>query len=328
MRYSRMAPRTAMTGAVLAALAAGMMPSAAAAQDSDARLRKIEAEIRALQRSVFPGADGRYFTPEVTTPPQNPPAQPVGTPSTTAVTDMLVRLDSIEAQLATLTARTEENTNTIAMLKEEMEAMKLAPSASGALPPVGSTGSSAGAARTGGPTGIIPVPGSGSGTAGRAPAQASAATPAAARPSAERLAAVQAIAKPATDDPGDDEYVYGFRLWDAKFYPEAEQQLALFLEKYPSHSRVSYGRNLLGRAYLDDGKPRDAARYFLDNYQSDKNGARAADSLLYLAETMITLGDTSRACIALAEFGDTYPALATGRLKDQYERNRGRVDCS
>ena len=37
------------------------------------------------------------------------------------------------------------------------------------------------------------------------------------RASPERLAAVQAIAKPQTDDAGDDEYSYGFRLWNAGF---------------------------------------------------------------------------------------------------------------
>ena len=42
---------------------------------------------------------------------------------------------------------------------------------------------------------------------------------------------------------------------------------------------------------------------------------------------MITLGDTNRACIALAEFSETYPALATGRLKEQYDRDRAKVTC-
>jgi len=147
-------------------------------------------------------------------------------------------------------------------------------------------------------------------------------------PSAERLAAVQAIAKPQTEDAGDDEYSYGFRLWSAGFYPEAQQQLALFLEKYPNHTRTSWGRNLLGRAYLDDGKPREAAGWFLKNYQADKQSARAPDSLLFLAESMVALKDTNRACIALAEFGETYPALASGRLKDQYEADRQKVSCN
>ena len=146
-------------------------------------------------------------------------------------------------------------------------------------------------------------------------------------PSPERLAGVQAIAKPATGDEGDDEYVYGFRLWDAGYFSEAQQQLALFVDAYPDHWRTTYGRNLLGRAFLDAGEPRRAATHFFENYQGDKTAARAPDSLLYLSQTMIELGDTRRACIALAEFGDTYPALATGRLQDLYETNLGRVDC-
>jgi TolA-binding protein len=91
---------------------------------------------------------------------------------------------------------------------------------------------------------------------------------------------------------------------------------------------VSYGRNLLGRAYLDNGQAREAATHFFENYQGDKNGARAGDSLLFLAEAMIAINDTNRACIALAEFSETYPALATGRLKEQYDRSRSKVRCT
>ncbi|MBB5731339.1 TolA-binding protein [Altererythrobacter atlanticus] len=322
-----MTPRKAMSGMVLAGLAAGLVPTQAAAQD-DSRLRKLEAEIRALQRAVFPGGDSRYFEPEVDTSRAQPQQPPVGTPSSTALTDVLARLEAIEAQLARLTARSEENANAIMQLNEEMEMMK---NSSGSSIPSGSPLPPSGATSSGSrPSGVIPVPEQGGGElpavaqGGSQPANA----PAQAGPSPERVAAVKAIAKPSSGDAGEDEYVYGFRLWDAKFYPEAEQQLALFLEKYPDHWRASYGRNLLGRAYMDDGKPREAARYFLDNYQADKSGARAPDSLLYLAEAMTALGDTSRACIALAEFGDTYPALATGRLQKEYENNRARVDCN
>ena len=104
--------------------------------------------------------------------------------------------------------------------------------------------------------------------------------------------------------------------------------MRLFVDKYPDHWRTSYGRNLLGRAYFDDGKPREAAPYFLQNYQNDLEGARAADSLLFLAEAMIAIEDTNRACIALAEFSDKVPALASGRLQAQYEAGRGKVTCN
>ncbi|MCX9147789.1 tetratricopeptide repeat protein, partial [Erythrobacter sp. WG] len=150
----------------------------------------------------------------------------------------------------------------------------------------------------------------------------------AATPSAARLAAVQAIAKPQTADAADDEYSYGFRLWNAGFFPEARQQLAKYVEQYPNHSKISYGRNLLGRAFLDDKMPEDAARWFLRNYQANKAGERAPDSLLYLGAAMIAMKDTKRACIALAEFAETYPLVASGRLATDYQANRAKVKCS
>ena len=277
----------------LAGTGISVLPAAAQAQDEEARLRKIEAEVRALQRTVFPGGDGRFFTPEVLTP-ETRTESGAGVPSTSAVTDILGRLDSMESQLARLTAQSEINTNAVAELSARVEAIE--------------------AARAEAVAEQV------------AAEEAAAAEPA--PPSPERLAAVREIAKPDSGDAGDDEYVYGFRLWEAQFYPEAQQQLRLFVDSYPDHWRTSYGRNLLGRAYLDDGKPREAAPWFLQNYQTDQDGVRAADSLLYLAEAMILIGDTNRACIALAEFGESYPALASGRLQAQYEANRAKVTCS
>ena len=291
-------------------------PSIAQSSNDEVRLRKLESEVRALQRKVFPGADGRFFEPEITGQPTTPRTT-VTTPSTTAVTDILARMDALESQVQMLTAQSEENANSMRALENRVRLLE-----GGETAPAG------------GFTTPAPVPTTGTRPATTTPAVVTTTRPAttpattpATRPTPERLAAVQAIAKPQTGDAGDDEYSYGYRLWDAGFYPEAQQQLTLFVEKYPTHSRASYGRNLLGRAYLDDGKAREAAPWFLKNYQSDKGGARAGDSLLYLADTMIVLKDTNRACIALAEFGETYPALASGRLQSQYEANRAKVKC-
>ena len=308
--------------AVLAALAlaGGVFAAAApaAAQDTDARLRKLEDQIKALQRKVFPGPDGKYFTPEVVTPNgAPPPSQPVGTPADTPTTDMLNRLDSIEAQLNRLTARSEVNENAISMLQSRLDALEArnAPAADTTVPVQ--------------PTGVIPVPDTtGPAPSIRPPAKTStAAARSPGGPSAERLARVEAIAKPDTGNNGDDEYSYGFRLWDAGLFPEAQQQLKLYVDKYPDDPKISYGRNLLGRAYLDDKQPSVAATYFLQNYQKDPNGARAPDSLLFLAESMIALKDNTRACRALAEFGDKYSALAMGRLQDQYGKDRKQAAC-
>ncbi len=312
------ASRLAM--AALALAGAGITAVPAAAQD-ESRLRKIEAEVRALQRQVFPNGDERFFPPEVVTPANRPQATTVGTPSESAVTDILARMNALETQLTRLTARSEENANAIAQLETRLASLEQA----GAPVTQGATSQ---------PTGTLVAPEpSGASRPALQPARATptpAPTPSATRPagpSAERVEKVKAILKPDTGDAGDDEYTYGFRLWDAGFYPEAQQQLKLYVDKYPAHSRISFGRNLLGRAYLDDGQPRAAAPYFLENYQKDPNGARAPDSLLYLGESMIALKDTTRACRALAEFSAKYPALATGRLQDQYDKDRKSVTC-
>jgi TolA-binding protein len=303
------ASRKAIAALALAGCFALAAP--AAAQSEDARLRKIEAEVRALQRAVFPNGDGRFFTPEVVTPNAQPNQRPAGTPSETAVTDILARLDALESQLSRLTARSEENANAIAQLEERLAGLEARPAAE---PQVAAAQ----------PSGAIPR----AGQATPAPTPSPTPAPAATQPSPQRVAAVQAIEKPATGDAGEDEYTYGFRLWEAKFFPEAQQQLKLYVDRYPRHERISFGRNLLGRAYLDGGDARTAATFFFDNYTKDPNGARAPDSLLYLAESMIALKDTPRACRALAEFGEKYPALATGRLKSQYDKNRGAVRCN
>jgi TolA-binding protein len=308
---------------VFAALAAA--GTAAYGQDAttDARIKKVEAEVRALQRKVFPGGDGKFFEPQISS------SQPTGTttaaPSTTAVTDILARLDAMETQIARLTSQTEENTNAIQQLGTRLGALEVTSGAAAAASATVPKPAAADVNLSAMTAGASARPAAATSTPVTTPGPA---TTKPAGPTAQRLAAVQAIAKPQTADAGDDEYSYGFRLWEAKFYPEAQQQLSLFIEKYPSHKQISYGRNLLGRAYLDDGKAKEAAPWFLKNYQSDKGGARAPDSLLFLAETMIAMKDTKRACIALAEFGETYPAAATGRLKAQYDVDRAKVKCN
>lgn len=302
--------KAASMGAVALALVFQAAPAFAQDTSAEGRLQKMEAQIRALQRVVFPGPDGKIFKPEIT--PGSPAAPTVGQPATSAVTDLLARMQALEAQVAQLTGQIEENSHRLARLE-------------------GTAGASAvGTAMGAGAEGSAPPPPAPQAnlTAMSGSTAATVEKPAVASgPSAARLAAVRAIVKPQTSDPGDDEYSYGFRLWDAKFYPEAEQQLKLFVDKYPRHALISYGRNLLGRAYFDDGKPREAAQWFLQNYQADKGGNRAPDSLLYLAASMKALKDTKRACIALAEFAETYAAEARGRLKSTYDSTRDGLKC-
>jgi TolA-binding protein len=328
----------ALMGASLASVATVAVPAAAQDSTAEARLRKIEAEVRALQRKVFPGGDGKFFEPQIAPGTQGPAVTPTTgiapAPAATAVTDMLLRLDALEGQLRALTARSEEQANAMAQMELRLAALETAasqpavaaagePAAPMLQPAPTLTATAAPAVTTPAsqPTQRPPV------QTVQAPASTAPATGVTA-PSAARLAAVQAIAKPQTADAGDDEYSYGFRLWNAGFFPEARQQLTRFVEQYPNHARISFGRNLLGRAFLDDKMPKEAAQWFLKNYQANKAGERAPDSLLYLGASMIAMNDTKRACIALAEFAETYPLVAAGRLATEYQTTRAKVKCS
>ncbi len=291
---------------VLALALAAPAVAQSADPNLDVRMRKLEAEVSALQRVVFPGGDGRFF-PQIQ--PTSGGATVSGTPATTPNADMLTRMDALEGHVSKLTAQVEEDRNRIDKLETRLAAVE----AGKAAPSVGET-----AAVIPAPKPVVVAP----------PAPKPAAVVAKpADPSAKRLAAVRAVPKPQTDDPGDDEYSYGFRLWEAKFQPEAQQQLKLFLTKYPKHARVSYARNLLGRSYLDEGNPREAASWFLQNYKADPKGDRAPDSLLFLGESMRQLKDTNRACVAVDQFGRDFPKEAAGRLKAQYDTTRAGLKC-
>ncbi len=106
MKFGATARSLSLAAACFAALAAAT-PAPPQDGDSEARVGRLEAEVRALQRKVFPGGDGRYFEPQISAQPSEPAI--LATPSTTAVTDILARLDALEAQLQRQTALNEQN---------------------------------------------------------------------------------------------------------------------------------------------------------------------------------------------------------------------------
>lgn len=273
------------------------------AQDGnlERRVDRLESEVRAVQRKVFPGGSERFFEPEIQAenaaqPTNNSNASPV-------LADLLARVDALEAQLAGLTSQTEENRYRLGQLESRLQAVEAsgtAQSETAAATPATSTAAASGAS----------------------------ANAAAAEPDAARLAAVSAIIKPDTGDIAEDDYIYGFRLWEAGFYPEAQQQLQLTVERHSNHSRISHARNLLGRAMLDGGKPQSAAKVLLENYQKNPRGARAPDSLYYLGAALIAAKDNEKACAAFGELADAYPDIAEGRLAGELSSGRSQAKCS
>ncbi len=116
-----LAPRF-MVGAMGAALVLVATPAAA---QSNSRLERIEQQLNALQRAVFPGGDERFFEPEIT-PETRTTTTPQISPqvTTTALTDVLARLDAMETQLARLTAATEVNENALSSLEMRLVALE------------------------------------------------------------------------------------------------------------------------------------------------------------------------------------------------------------
>ena len=257
--------------------------------------------MRSVQRKVFPDGAGKFFEPDIQADPAKPTTS--GTPSASAVTDLIARVDALETQLATLTGQVEQQgakmTSMDSRLKE-LEAQIKSASAAAAVSE---------------PKPVAPAP--------------AAAKPAAApaKPSASRTAAVAAIQKPATGDAFEDGYSYGYRLWESKFYPEAQVQLQETVSKYPKHKRLSYARNLLGRAWLDEGKPATAVKIFYDNYKNDPKGDRAPESLYFLGEALTDLNKAAEACEAFGQLASAYPAEASGRLAGRLAEGRKKAKC-
>ena len=297
--------------------AALALSAPAFAQDAniDGRVGKLEKEMRAVQRQVFPNGAGKFVAPEI----ESPTAPKPTTSSTTATADLTARVDALESQLATLTGQVELQGNAMRGLEGRLNSIETQLAAQ----KVSTTEAAA-------PT-SAPVPAVASVTPAAAPKPKATVAPAkpaaAAKPSAARVAAVAAIERPATSDAFEDGYNYGYRLWEAKFYPESQATLEETIAKFPKHKRASYARNLLGRAWLDDKKPATAVKVFYDNYKADPRGERAPESLFFLSSALTDLGKTAEACEAYGELAKAYPDAATGRLAERIAAGKTRAKC-
>lgn len=300
---------------IVAALASVTLPSAALAQSGDipARVGKLESEMRAVQRKVFPGGAGQYVQPEITAEP-TPVGPAPGTPATSAVIDLTSRVASLEGQMATLTGQVEQTQHRLRQLQDEFDAFRQQANAKLAM--IGTAGAPPPAADDEAP----PPRGA---PAPRSTAQAP-------RPTVDATAPADtavSLEKPSTGDPAEDDYLYGYRLWAAKKYPQAEVQLKKVVAQYPNSKRASYAQNLLGRAYLDEGKPSLASMAFYENYKKMPQGERAPDSLYYLAQALMKLDKPADACKVYGELSDVYGAKISAGMKADIAQGRVAAKC-
>ncbi len=299
---------------LMTSMAMASFGGAALAQSSgiDLRVGKLEKEMKAVQRTVFP--QGVPVQPESAAPV---PGTIAGSPATAPIADLTTRVDTLEKSLASLTGdieqagyRNRQQDEAIKRLETRLAAIEgthdsATPTPAAATKPAGSS--------------TVTRPASPPST--KPPVTATKADPG-------RKAAIAAIEIPATGDAAEDAYSYGYRLYAAKYYPEAVAKLKEFTAKYPSHKRYSYAQNLLGRAYFDDGKPALASVAFYDNYQKMPKGERAPESLYWLGQALTKLKKLSDACKVYDELSDVYGAKLSAEWKAKAAKGRTDAKCA
>jgi TolA-binding protein len=129
-------------------------------------------------------------------------------------------------------------------------------------------------------------------------------------------------------NPAEEAYDAGYQLWKSGKYDEAVGSLRAFTSSYPKHRRVSWANNLAGRALLDKGQPRAAAEVLLANYRGNPKGERAADSLFYLGQSLMKLGQPAQACKAYAELESVYGDKTRGELKSMLPKAKAEAKCA
>ena len=266
------------------------------------RIDRLEKQVRQVQKRVFPRgepADTAGFSDD-----------PAATQS--SVNSITNRMDAVERQLADILRQAEENGNRVGTMEAELarlraeqdqrlRALESAP-ANGASEPAATTDRD----------------------------EQSEAPPPAPRPKVETRDEPVAPPPETTGDADSDAeaaYDAGYRLWTAGKFDQAIKSLQAMAKKYPDHRRASWAYNLAGRAMLDKGQYRAAAEALLANYRRDPKGERAQDSLFYLGQSLVKLGQPSQACKAYSELEDVYGASLRSPLKASLPNAKAEAKC-
>jgi TolA-binding protein len=289
----------------ITALATALLMTPAMAQrrqpTPEQRIDRLEKQVRQVQRQVFPKgqpADTAGFSDD-----------PAATQE--SVTSLGGRLDAIERQLSDILRQSEENGNRVAVMEAELARLR--------------------ADQDRRIRALETAPAADEPAAEEQQADQAEAPPPAPRPKVETAKAETGPAEllPASvNDPAEAAYDEGYQLWNGGKYDAAIKSLQAFTKKYPNHRRTSWAYNLAGRAMLDKGQPRAAAEALLANYRRDPKGERAQDSLFYLGQALMKLGQSGQACKAYAELEEVYSDNLRAPLKSALQGAKADAKCS
>lgn len=349
---------------VMAALVSAFLVTTtafAAAADTDPattakRVGKLESEMRAVQRKVFPGGDPKFFTPDISSAPVATPVEPSGNPASAPINDLTARVDVLERQLRTLTGQVEENQNALKQLDTTMTKLRgdtefRLTKLEGGTPGTSNDGGAgtvsnpaaggfggAGAPSTAGSTAAGTNATDGGGTSG---SPAAADSPAAgagkfrgsagvstAKAGAKVTAAGgKAPAKPPTGDPVEAAWRAAYAHYTAKDYDAAETGFTDFLANNPKSSHASAAQYLLGRSYAAQSSSAQAAKAYLDGYQKFPKSEQAPESLIGLSNALTALKKPDQACRALNELQSVYGSKLTAVQMSQAAKARTSAKC-
>ena len=275
------------------------------------RIERLERQVDEMQRRIYP--KGR---PADTAGYADDPAA-----TQSSVMSLSQRLDALEHQMSDLLRQSEENGNRLHGVESSVGQLRTDDDKRiSALEQRMTTAEAAAQAAAQQPVAPPPAP------VGKVKGKPSP-TPSKTAEVAPPPPSDEASATPA-GDPGEDAYSQGFHLWQAGKYDDAISTLKSFVSTYPTHPRVSYAKNLIGRAQLDKGDARAAAETLLANYRSNPGGARAPDSLFYLGQALTKLGQPGQACKAYGELDAVYGAKIRPDLKKLETDAKAQANCS
>jgi TolA-binding protein len=280
-----------------------VVPAAAQRQPSpEQRIDRLERQLRQVQGRIFPRGQ-----PVETAGFIDEPAA-----SQASVTSLMGRIGELERQFTEITRSSEENGNRIAVMEAELariradQERRLRALESGAAAAAASPRASEPSTDPGDDASVPPP--SRPVVGGSRP-----------DPAGDPVLSSDAIAEAAYDK--------GFQQWTAKQYDSAIRTLDAMIKAHPNHRRVSWAHNLAGRALLDKGQPRAAAERLLANYRRDPKGERAQDSLFYLGQSLMKLGQPGQACKAYGELEDVYGDTLRPALRGDLASAKAAAKC-
>jgi TolA-binding protein len=306
-------------------------PSAVLAQrqappSPEQRIDRLERQVQEMQRQVYPKgrpADTAGF-----------PDDPAATQSSVVTLDQ--RLDSLERQMADMVRQSEENGHSLQTLQSDIAALRTRQEQRiTTLEQRMDAAAAAAAAAAAPPPEPVAEP-------AVVPPRGATTKPAVTKPGAPKPGTTKPSAKPKADtasagtsggaapagDAGEDAYTEAFHQFEQGNYDDAVSGLKAFTAAYPKHRRVSYANLLIGRALIEENKPGQAAAVLLANYRSNPKGERAPDSLYWLGQAEVQLGQPSQACKAYEELQAVYGGKIRPDLQKLVADAKSQAQCS